>query len=178
MSQLEELSRRVQKLEDERELRLLLTWSGLVADLGHNENYVSLFAEDGEIDHDPAVTPQKTRGHDAIRAYIDAGSHQTIVGRCQHHHLSGPMVFEINGDEAWAEGYSLVFLQEGGASAIAEGGIALPNIRVMAANFNHWEFRRIDGRWRIQLRRARVLGSKDLDELFSGSMALWSSMRA
>lgn len=173
MISLEELDRRVRQLEDERELRQLLTWSGLTADLGKNAAYVSLFAEDGEIDHDPRVTPRKTRGHAAIREYVDEGSHKTIVGRCQHHHLSGPIVFEINGDEAWAEGCSLVFLKGEGTSAIADGGIVLPDIRVMAANFNRWTFRRVAGAWRIQSRRARLLGDDGLEAVLSGSMSRW-----
>ena len=68
------------------------------------------------------------------------------AGRAQHFH--GPMTFEISGDSATAETYSITYQLD-----------ERDRCEVYCLGFNRWEFRREGGRWRIAARHRRELGT-------------------
>lgn len=67
----------------------------------------------------------------------------------------GPVVFDIDGDDATARGYSLLITRN-------HAGLAIE-----AANFNRWRFRRESGSWKIVERAMRPIGSAQVADLLA-----------
>jgi SnoaL-like domain len=169
MVTIEDLARRVQVLEDERELRALMATYAFHADLGSSRAWVELFTEDGAVDLGDTVTamtggspppgypasPRFQGSEQLLLDFITALPHRRIEGRSQHHTV-GPLVFDIGGDESTARGYSLVITRRD------------TDLAIEAANFNRWRFRRVDGRWKIVERAMRPIGSQEVRTLFAG----------
>ena len=167
MVTIEELLQRVQVLEDERELRQVMATYAFHADLGASRAWVDLFTEDGAVDLGDSVmamtggapppgypvSPRFQGPEQLLLNFITALPHRRIEGRSQHHTV-GPVIFDIEGDEASARGYSLVITRREG------------ELGIEAANFNRWRFRREGGRWRIVERAMRPIGSQEVRQLF------------
>ncbi|HTA08270.1 MAG TPA: nuclear transport factor 2 family protein, partial [Streptosporangiaceae bacterium] len=68
------------------------------------------------------------------------------AGRAQHFH--GPMKFDITGDTATAETYSITYQLD-----------PQDQCEVYCLGFSRWEFRRDGGQWRIAARHRRELGT-------------------
>lgn len=167
MTSLEALARRVQLLEDERDIRRLLCEYAFSADLGRSRAWVELFTEDGAIDLGETVQamsgaaapenyPTRPRfvGHEQLLLdFITALPHRRVERRSQHHTAGGPLVIEVDGDDATARGYSVLITRG------ADG------FRIEMAAFNRWTLRRIDGRWRIAERRIRPVASPEAAEV-------------
>jgi len=153
---IEELERRLRLLEDERELRSLLSRHCFNADLGRSRAYAELYADDGAIDlgtmaadHRYRRNPVRFVGREQILFdFITGRTHRNIEGDSQHH-TTGPHVFYIEGDSATAEGYSFVLVRR------PEG------IEVYSASFNRWTFQRSGGQWKIAERFARAIGTEE-----------------
>jgi hypothetical protein len=157
MPTIEELERRLQLLEDERELRTLLARYSFNADLGRSREYTALYLEDGAID----TGVQRFDGQeDILWKFITGAGHRGLEARGVQHFTTGPLIFYIDGDEAEAEGYSLVLVKEGEVRNQVNGAM-LPEIGVYTSNFNHWRFRRLEGEWRIVERFIRPIGSQE-----------------
>jgi hypothetical protein len=158
---IEELERRLRLLEDERELRTLLARYSFNADLGRSREYTELYTEDGAIDLGPQPAgvnrtgPVRYEGHeDILLKFITGRAHRSIEGDSQHHTL-GPLVINVEGDDATGEGYSFVLVRH------PEG------VLVHTANFNRWTFRRVDGEWKIAERVVRAIGSDQIHDVIT-----------
>jgi hypothetical protein len=143
------LELRVRELEDERALRDLLTSYSFGADVFRGPQWVGLFTEDGRYDlgsqNVEGGYSGRFTGPDDLLALI-TGPGMPLAGRAQHFH--GPMRFDISGDTATAETYSITYqLDEQGSC------------EVYCLGFNRWEFRREGGQWRIAARHRRELGT-------------------
>jgi len=152
------LEERVQILEDERELRDLLSRYSFNADLGRTTEYAELYTEDGAIDlRDMGL--QRFEGKQMIHdEFISGPNASSRFGRAFHH--AAPTVFHIDGDDADGEGYSIMMvLQDDGTITIAH------------ANYSHWTFRRVDERWHIVERDMRLIGSPKAGEIFTKTVA-------
>src|SRR5262245_14668400 len=101
---LDDLTRRVQALEDELAIHRLIVRYGLAVDAGDADAAAGTFAEDGVYDVDVGVM----RGRSQVAAMVRGERHQAMVGRCAHQ--LGPAVVEVSGDRATAVGYSRVYL--------------------------------------------------------------------
>jgi len=158
------LQARLKRLEDESALRELLSKYGLAADLDLRDEYRDLFTEDAFIDIAGRQPPGVFEGRDAIlEQFFDGSQLRSMTGYCQHHAYSGPMVFHIDGDEAVAEGYSIVYVVSDREKRQVRAGHTFHQaIHVTSANINRWTFRRVDGRWKITGRVNRMLG--DVEE--------------
>jgi hypothetical protein len=146
---LEALELRVRELEDERALRELLTRYSFGADVFRGPQWVGLFTEDGSYDLgsqnvDGGYSGRFT-GPDDLLALI-TGPGMPPAGRAQHFH--GPMRFDISGDSATAETYSITYQLD-----------EQDRCEVYCLGFNRWTFRREDGHWRIAARQRRELGA-------------------
>ncbi|MEO8698162.1 MAG: nuclear transport factor 2 family protein, partial [Acidimicrobiales bacterium] len=104
-----ELSARVQRLEDEREITRVLTRYGFAVDIGDADVTAALYTDDTVIDLGPTSQFHGTAG--AQQLVLDA-RHQAIVGRCAH--TMGPFVIDIDitGDRATATGYVRVYISD------------------------------------------------------------------
>lgn len=147
------LRRRVEQLEDEREIRYLIGRYGHYADLGYEDAWADQWAEDGIYDlvtvkRDGAGYASAIRfeGKDQLYVMIrDPNAHKLFEGRSMHLQDFN-LVVRIDGDEAVAHSYSMTMLREGDAVAIRSAGMV------------RWRFKRIEGRWRIAEKNRRIMG--------------------
>ena len=137
------LARRVQALEDELAIHKVIARYGPAVDAGDGAVATAVFTDDGVYDVDVG----RMEGRSAVRALIDGGRHQTMVGRCAHQ--MGPFVISLDGDRAVATGYSRVYLQTPDAT------------RVYRVSFNRWFLARRGAEWLIERRVTRVLGHEE-----------------
>jgi hypothetical protein len=75
------------------------------------------------------------------------GGHKKFVESRGSQHTSLNIYIRVDGETAWAECYSVVFIR---TSADSFG--------IHTGAYNHWDFRLQDGRWRIVKRRRTPIG--------------------
>ena len=107
-SRIEALERRVQELEDKEAIREVLARYGFTADLGLSKDWVDVWTEDGVYDLGP---DDKAVGSDGLLYDIitNPKGHKTIENRSQHTVVNH--FIRVDGDTAWAEAYSIVFVR-------------------------------------------------------------------
>ncbi len=145
------LEAQVDELRSQLEIREVLGLYGFTADLGHEESYARLWTEDGTYDLDDA----KVEGRPGLYQVVadpDGLHKQRVENRSMH--VPANVVVGIDGDTAWAEAYSLVIVRRDAAN----GGRYDEGYTVLTAGYNHFDFERIDGRWRIRRRIRRSVG--------------------
>ena len=150
--QLDDLTRRVQVLEDELAIHRVIVRYGLAVDIGDADATADTFVEDGVYDVDVGLM----RGREAVREMVRSERHQKMVGNCAHQ--IGPAVVEIDGDRATATGYSRVYLR-------TDAGI-----QVYRVSLNHWQLERRAGEWRITHRTTRLLGHAEARRVFETAL--------
>ncbi|MCB2089465.1 MAG: nuclear transport factor 2 family protein [Sphingomonadaceae bacterium] len=109
MTKSDDLTSRLQRLEDLEAIRNLIASYGPLADSGDAQGLARLWAEDGEY----AVGGFGTaRGHAEIAALIEGEVHQQLMaGGCAH--VLSPHRVMLDGVRAEATGYSVVFRKAG-----------------------------------------------------------------
>jgi hypothetical protein len=155
-----ELEQRLRTLEDEREIRELLSRYGYYADACLDDEFYALFTDDCAMDVSSGRQPDpyevlRWEGQDAMREFMSvrtAGHGTGFAGRSLHMQGNNHSV-AVHGDTAVASGYSFILHQDG------------PQIKLVSASINAWQLRRVDGRWRIVERKRRMLGSPDTAEV-------------
>ena len=151
-----DLAARLQRLEDEAEIRRAMDLLWMLSDAGPSERQVDLYTDDCVIDLGRLLAPGADtiiEGIEAVRArYTVAGSSR--AGK-MHHLAGGPQAILIDGDEAQAVTYAL-------NSGLAADG----QPRIGVTGFNFFRFRRVNGRWKIARRIARRLGDDGVLDLF------------
>jgi ketosteroid isomerase-like protein len=168
LAKVEELTGRVRALEDEREIRELLSRYGYNADAGRDEAYLDLFTEDGAYDismgesHSAYPTIVRFEGKDALRDFIkDPRAHHRPDYYRQSLHVQGNNVaVHVEGDTAVVNSYSIVLRRSQDSNAYLH-----------AAGTNQWLLKRVDGSWRIKERRRREMAHPDTDENLSATPA-------
>jgi hypothetical protein len=130
-------------LEDQEKIRRCLARYGFNADLGRSEEYLAIWSEDGLYDLDNG----KLEGTAALWDMISSptGHHKSAIEN-RSMHAVGNLFIEIDGDTAWAEGYSIVWVRG-------------PNgHEPKTAGYNHWDFRRKGEGWLMTRRLRREVG--------------------
>ncbi|HVM98051.1 MAG TPA: nuclear transport factor 2 family protein [Candidatus Acidoferrales bacterium] len=150
--QVEELSRRLQAVEDELAIHKLITRYGLAVDIGDADRTAEVFAEDGIYDADVRLM----NGREDVRDMVRSQRHQDMVGRCAHQ--IGPAVVKVDGDRGVAVGYSRVYLRD------PQG------IGIYRVSYNHWTLRRRESQWLITHRRTRLLGHEEAAAIFRAGL--------
>ena len=153
-----DLARRIQRLEDERQLLQLIDLHAMLSDAGPAEGFAALYAEDCIVDLGEILVPGKAtvvEGRERLleEIYFEPG-HRAAEGRTQHFR-SGPQIIQVDGDEAAGVTYASTSLVQSDGSA-----------RIMVSGFNFLGFTRASGRWRINRRIHRRLGDADVIALF------------
>jgi hypothetical protein len=148
-TQLTDLTRRVQALEDELAVHRHLTHYGFAVDRGDADGTAALFAEGSVSDVDRGWLLM--RGRQAVRDMVLGPRHQAMLPNCAH--LQGPLVVQVAGDRAVATGYSHVYLRREGS------------ITIYRVSFNRWELARCGSGWEITRRETRLVGHPDAGEL-------------
>jgi hypothetical protein len=145
-ARLKQLEARVQELEDQEKIRECLSRYSFNADLGRSEEYVNNYTPDGTIDLGPDT---KWAGKEQMMDFIanPKGGHKAIEGRCQHTSMN--YFIRVNGNTAWAEGYSVVYLKKG------------DTYEPFTCGFNHWDFEKRGDRWYLKYRLRRPVGGDE-----------------
>lgn len=112
MSDIDELSARLRRLEDERDIARLIASYGPAVDAGDAEATAGLWASDGSYD----VDGWRMEGRAAVHAMVESSAHQKLVAKGCCHFL-GPCVVTVTGDSAVAVCESLVLIRDGDAIA-------------------------------------------------------------
>jgi hypothetical protein len=154
------LEKRLRDLEDEREIRELLSRYGYYADACLDDEYYALFTDDCAMDVSSGRDPDpyevvRWEGQDAMREFMrvrTAGHGTGFAGRSLHMQGNNHSV-AVHGDTAVAGGYSFILHQDG------------PQIKLVSASINEWQLRRVKGRWQIVERKRRMVGSPDTAEV-------------
>jgi hypothetical protein len=141
-ARLEDLEERVRRLEDERAIQRVVIGYGPAADAGLTEQAGALWLEDGLYDWDAGGEPH--RGRAGVARMLRGEPHQGLI-RDGVAHLAMPPLIELNGDEAVAVTYSLVFVRK-------EAGYDLWRL-----SSNRWDLEREKDAWRVRRRTNRQL---------------------
>ena len=141
---------RIQRLEDESEIRNLLNRYGLCTDGGSEEETSLIFAEDCHIDIDSAAFME---GREQTRGIVSSPLHQEIMPNCAH--VMGPFHIKWEGETAIATGYATVYLREGDV------------VKIWRQSYGRWEVVKRDGRWQVLKRTSRSTGRDDCQELLT-----------
>jgi hypothetical protein len=139
---------RIQRLEDEAEIRNLLSSYGLATDGGSEDATAQIFAEDCHIDIDGAAFMD---GRDQARGIVSSPLHQAILPNSAH--IMGPFHLTWQGETAVATGYATVYLKEG------------DTVKIWRQSYGRWELVKRDGRWQVLKRTSRSTGRDDCQEL-------------
>jgi uncharacterized protein (TIGR02246 family) len=140
---LAELERRLRRIEDEREIERMIARYGPLVDAGEADEAAALWAQDGTYD----VEGWTMRGRADVAAMVRSADHQGLIARGCCHFL-GPAVVTVDGDDAVAVCDSILLVHREGRFSVARAGA------------NHFRLRRLDGRWQITARTARVLNGE------------------
>jgi SnoaL-like domain len=170
------LERRVVELDDEREIRGLLSRYGFLADHGHGEEWVSLFEPHGSLEYaadpawvnglddldgadedDPGAAGQDLimhfKGHSALRAFIhDPRAHKAIEGMCLHI-MDSNLLISIEGERATAESYNLTLVRRDSRMILLNGSV------------NRWSLTKTSGSWLIEQCVRRRPGAPGFDSV-------------
>ena len=151
----DELTARLRRLEDDRDIRQLIASYGPAVDAGDPDAAARLWASDGVYD----VDGWRMEGRGEIHAMVASAAHQNLVAKGCCHFL-GPCVVTVTGDEAVAVCESLVLVRDG------------DGYRVWRATAHHFVLSRIDDRWQITTRTSRLLdGNPDAHALLTRGLA-------
>lgn len=158
------LEARLRELEDEREIRELLARYGYYADAPLDEEYFGLFTDDCVMDvsagrGDDPYAVVRWEGLDAMRRFLRerTAQHDNGFSGRSFHVQGNNLAVKVTGDDAVANGYSIILHQDG------------PALKLLSASLNEWAFRREDGRWKIRMRRRRMAGAPDAATLLRAS---------
>jgi hypothetical protein len=152
-TQMQTIERRLTQLEDQMAIQQLIAAYGPRVDSGDSRGAAALWAEDGVYEiGDLALA----RGHSEVAALFDAPMHQELIARGAAH-LMGPPQIQIDGDQAVATGYSVVFRRSAAGFEV---------FRVAA---NRWELQRGAGGWQVSRRINRLLDGQDAARALLGS---------
>jgi len=154
-ARIEALEVAVRHLRDTEEIKEVLARYGYHADVGRDEAYLDLFAEDAAHDVGwpeefdiPAYRGElRWEGKAALREFIEDpdGHHNEFYGRRMHIQGLNPVV-HVDGDRAVVNDYWLTMRWQDGEIVVGSGGN------------DQWRLRRIDGHWVLEERRLRHIG--------------------
>jgi hypothetical protein len=156
-----DLTRRVRALEAEQtilkakeEIRELFNRYGFTADGGDDTGWSEVWAEDAVYEslHGRIV------GRDSFYKSVHdpEGVHKRDIEGKGSLHTTGALTICVDGDAAWAEGHTLVWVRRD------EGGYA-----IFTLSYNHWDLKRINGRWEIAKRISRPVAPGNARQVFT-----------
>ncbi len=137
-----DLETRLRRLEDESAIRRVLMSYGPAADSGRSSFAADLWLEDGEYDWD--ANGEAHRGSASVDAMLQGARHKQLMSEGVAH-FGGPLLLEVDGDNATAINYSLVMRREDTQFYLW---------RVSAVR---WDLERSGSTWRVRTRTNRLL---------------------
>lgn len=141
---LDRIERELGELRDKEAITHLLSTYGFNADLGRVDEYLDGWTDNGLYDLSEDMQLEGKEQLGKLLADPEGFHVRQIQNRSQH--LVANLYIEVDGDAAWAEGYSVVLVAGESETSI------------FAAGYNHWDFVRAGGGWRMARRLRRVIG--------------------
>lgn len=141
----EDVSERLQRLEDIEAVRNLIASYGPLADSGDAQAVAALWCDDGVY----AVGGMgEAKGRAAIAALIEGPTHQQLMADgCAH--LLGPVAIKLHGNRAVATGHSIVFRQ------------ATSGFEIYRISANRWTLLRTREGWKVERRDNQLLDGNE-----------------
>jgi len=143
-NELRRLSKRVQALEDEREIQSVMTRYALAVDSNDAEATSQIYAEDCTVDIDGNWF---FHGREETKQIVTGDVHQSILPNCAH--VMGPFAVRIDGNHATASGYATIFVRRDG------------EVTIWRQSYQCWELVKRGGRWQALKRTSRSTGRQD-----------------
>jgi ketosteroid isomerase-like protein len=134
-SQIEDLSRRLQGLEDHIAITQVVARYGPAVDSGSADAAADLWTDDGAFEVPPIAT---WTGHDEIAGMLNGDGHQGLIRNGCAHVLTVPHVI-VDGDDAKGWSYALNIRWDAGAD----------RFWVARVSANAWTWRRTDDGWKV-----------------------------
>jgi hypothetical protein len=144
-ARLQALEDRIQALEDQLAVYRLISSYGPAVDTGSSEEAAALWAEDGVYEFDSS----RLEGANAVAAMVQSDGHQSLIRQGCAHVLALPVV-RVEGDRAFAAGYSRVYRHVG------------DGYEVWRVSANRWELARTAAGWRVTRRTNHQLDGSDV----------------
>jgi ketosteroid isomerase-like protein len=149
-----QLSSRLEALEDEREVRNVITRYCFAVDSDDPDATEKLYAEDCVVD----VDNKRTYRGKEVRNIVTGKIHQSILPNCSH--LFAPFLVKMDGKRATATGYATVAVK----NTDAEGS------RIWRQSYNRFELEKRAAGWLIVKRQSVSVGSKDAQALLNQAL--------
>jgi hypothetical protein len=146
LKRIEALEARLALVEDQETIRRLLARYAYNADVGRTDEYMGVWAEGGVYD----LGDEYYDGKAEIRGMMTSPTHRhkaEIENRSLHTVCN--LFIQVEGQTAWAEGYSVVFVR------------GPDGIKAYTAGYNHWDFARNGADWLITRRLKRRIGETE-----------------
>ncbi len=137
----QDLSTRLQRVEDELAVTRLLTCYGFAVDGDDADGCADLYSGDAVVTLDDVVT---LTGRQQIRSIVTSDAHQAVLPDCAH--VMGPFAVEVSGDYATATGYLTIYTLKNGVR------------RVWRQGLSRFELSRHPSGWRIDRRESWSMG--------------------
>jgi len=148
-----ELKKRIEKLEDEMQIRDVLHRYGPAVDSNDPVKTSLIYAEDCHVDIDGAWF---ANGREETRNIVTSDAHQSILPNCAH--IMGPYVIRIEGSHATASGYATVFVRSDG------------DVKVWRQSYQCWELVKREESWQVLKRTSRSTGREDGHPLLQAAL--------
>ena len=143
-NELRRLSKRIEALEDEREIQSLMIRYALSVDSNDPEATSQIYAEDCMIDIDG---DSFFNGREEAKQIVTGDVHQSNLPNVAH--VMGPFAVRLEGDRATASGYATIFVRRDG------------EVTIWRQSYQCWELVKRDGRWQALKRTSRSTGRQD-----------------
>jgi uncharacterized protein (TIGR02246 family) len=151
---LQALEARLEAVEAQLEIRDVLARYSFAMDSGDADAAAALFAPDAvtTIDQGRLVL----RGQEGIRELVLGPEHQSVLPGSSH--TIGPVLIEVDGDEAFVIGYSRIDYSED------------HRISPIRSAANLWRLARRSGKWVVVERQSQFLGTRAGQRLLHGGL--------
>jgi hypothetical protein len=148
------LEKRLADLEAREQIRELFSRYGFTADTGDAKGWSEVWAKDAVYDS----ANGQIRGREAFFHSIEDpnGVHKQQIEGKGSLHTTGQLMIRVDGDKAWAEGPTLVWVRTD------EGGY-----KIFTLSYNHWDLAKTGGRWEIVKRISRPVAPKNAPQVFT-----------
>jgi hypothetical protein len=135
------LQSRLDELEAKEAIRDLFQLYAFTADTGDSRGWSELWTEDCVFE--PLGYVRQGRAQMYAANSDPDGIHKKDIEGKGSLHATGPVMIRVDGDKAWAEGSSIVWIKDGDA------------YRQFTMTYGHWDLERQNGRWLIKHRKTR-----------------------
>jgi hypothetical protein len=149
------LEAKIDALQAKDEIRELFNRYGFTADTGDATGWSEVWAKDATYDGAGGLISGRPAFYNSIED--PKGIHKTQIEGKGSLHTTGSLTIRVNGDRAWAEGPTLVWVRKD------EGGYGIYTL-----SYNHWDLHRTaPGHWEITHRMSRPVSPGKAKDVYT-----------